>query len=932
MSMWCFLLAPTIFASSVSSEMFVNGSCIAAERDALLSFKAGITSDPNGRLRSWRGRDCCRWYGVMCSSRTGHVLKLDLGNDLYIDDILNNGSVVHWLRGQISSSLLSLHRVKHLNLSGNDLGRHMPIPKFIGALKSLTHLDLSNMGFSGRVPPQLGNLTRLEHLDIHSDWFYAYAYSSDVSWLERLHSLVYLDMSDVDLRAAVNWLHSVNTLPNLSLLQLSNCGLNSSSPSLLHHNLTVLETLDLSYNPFNSHAAPNWYWDVTSLKSLSIRQCGLSGPFPDELGNLTLLETLNMGWNNMEGMIPSTLKNLCGLEWISFAPSNIGGDITDLIERLPNCSSDNLQNLFLFDSNITGTLESVLNLTSLSGLFIDENYLSGSVPVEIGTLRNLRILGISNNSLSGVISEAHFSGLTNLEEIDLSHNYLQVMVGMDWEPPFNLKEAYLTSCHLGGQVPNWLRGQSNLSYLGVSDTGLGGRIPDWFWITFSKAYSLDLSYNQFHGELPLSLEFMSVEELFLQSNSFTGSVPQLPGSVVILDISNNFFNGQLPSNFGSPYLQVAVLFSNRITGIIPNSICGWTNLRLLDLSNNLLMRGLPDCGKEEQKQPVNSASSFGLQIRTLRLRNNSLSGGFPLFLKQCQNLMFLDLAQNIFSGELPVWISEHMPSLVMLQLRSNNFSGHIPIEIMTLSSLHILDLASNTFSGVIPQSLVKLKALTTAAMVLDISDDDDPFLDVRHRGTTTYYVSNTNNDTLSLVIKGEVLEYRKNVEFVTSIDLSCNRLAGQIPEEIGSLLGLVNLNLSSNFLSGNIPYKIGNLQSLESLDLSNNRLSGEIPLCLSNLTSISYMNLSYNNLSGRIPSGRQLDTLMADDPTSMYIGNPGLCGHPLPNACPGDQPSQEAPMRWSEDDTTQMDFHLGLTVGFLVGLWIIFFGLLFKKT
>jgi len=40
--------------------------------------------------------------------------------------------------------------------------------------------------------------------------------------------------------------------------------------------------------------------------------------------------------------------------------------------------------------------------------------------------------------------------------------------------------------------------------------------------------------------------------------------------------------------------------------------------------------------------------------------------------------------------------------------------------------------------------------------------------------------------------------------------------------------------------------------------------------------------LSYNNLSGRIPSGHQLDTLKADDPASVYIGNPSLCGYPLP--------------------------------------------------
>ena len=253
-------------------------------------------------------------------------------------------------------------------------------------------------------------------------------------------------------------------------------------------------------------------------------------------------------------------------------------------------------------------------------------------------------------------------------------------------------------------------------------------------------------------------------------------------------------------------------------------------MRVLDLSNNLLTGGLPDCGKEEVKQRnpsssnssrVNSVNSYSLEIHILRLNNNSLSGGFPLFLKRCQNLVFLDLTQNRLSGKLPTWISEGMQRLVILRLRPNNFSGHIPIEITWIFSLRILDLANNTFSGVMPRSLENLKALTTTAVAIDILDN--PFQEEFQQHVYFFSESGqSNNDSLSLVIKGQVLEYRQNAIYFMSIDLSCNKLVGQIPEELGSLLGLVNLNLSSNLLSGNIPYKIGNLRSLESLDLSNN--------------------------------------------------------------------------------------------------------------
>ena len=190
------------------------------------------------------------------------------------------------------------------------------------------------------------------------------------------------------------------------------------------------------------------------------------------------------------------------------------------------CEAGHVTELVLFDNGVSGTLPvEIRDLTNLRVIRMMKNQLIGSISPELGGFSNLMELDLGLNGFSGEIPP-QLGSLKNLIWLNLSGNELSGAIPAELGDLEQLKQLNLASNRLSGSIPGALGKLKNLDGLDLSHNQLSGSIPAEL-VNLPHAYWLDLSYNQLSGAVPEEWVTRSIDEA---PGTGSASAPRLWGN------------------------------------------------------------------------------------------------------------------------------------------------------------------------------------------------------------------------------------------------------------------------------------------------------------------------------------------------------------------------------------------------------------------
>ncbi|KAJ4971663.1 hypothetical protein NE237_004762 [Protea cynaroides] len=299
-----------------------------------------------------------------------------------------------------------------------------------------------------------------------------------------------------------------------------------------------------------------------------------------------------------------------------------------------------------------------------------------------------------------------------------------------------------------------------------------------------------------------------------------------------LDLSwNPLLHGYLPEFHRNGSLQTLNLQGCSFNGSIPSTIVEHNQLGYLDLSSNSFTGPIPLLPE--------TLIEVILAENNLTNTIHSMERYHRLYSPCMHTLKYLLLQQNQFAGQLTELHNTSSAPLDTLDLGSNKLEGPIPLSIFELQHLTGLKLSFNNFSGLSYLDLSYNSLWINSSICKSVS--------------SFRWLEKLNLASCNLPCFPDFLT--RNQVGMDFLDLSNNQIHGQLPSwvwQIGGERYVAWLNFSFNFLNNlDQPFPDPKNYTIFLLDLTSNLLQGPIPV-LSPL--LKYLDLSNNNFQSNILS------------------------------------------------------------------------------
>ncbi|GAU14301.1 hypothetical protein TSUD_308610 [Trifolium subterraneum] len=355
-------------------------------------------------------------------------------------------------------------------------------------------------------------------------------------------------------------------------------------------------------------------------------------------------------------------------------------------------------------------------------------------------------------------------------------------------------------------------------------------------LTIAKSNEREILLN-----LKSSLQNSNNELIFNSWNanssicSFHGITCNSFNSVTEINLPRTNLTGILPidSLCNLQSLTKLVLGFNNFTGRVNESLRNCVNLQFLDLGNNIFSGPFPDIS------PLH-------HLQYLYVNRSGFSGTFPWqSLLNITGLLQLSVGDNPF--DLTPFPTEvlSLKKLNWLYMSNCNIGGTLPVGLGNLTELTELEFSDNFITGELPGDIVNLKKLWQLEFYNNSITGEIP-IGLRNLTGLKNFDGSMNQ------LEGNLSEVRFLTNLV-SLQFFENKLSGEIPPEFGEFKNLVQLSLYRNNLTGPIPQKIGSWSEFSYIDVSENFLTGSIPPDMCNKGKLIYLLVLQNNLTGQIP-------------------------------------------------------------------------------